>query len=59
MTDLHRVTIALHPFGSKEAAENAAAAIRATGSISYVNAEGSDVSVTVGDVTVEGDVNKS
>jgi formylmethanofuran dehydrogenase subunit C len=59
MADLHRVTIALHPFGSKEAADKAANAIRATGSISYVNADGADVSVTVGDVTVEGDVNKS
>jgi hypothetical protein len=50
------VTLRLHRFSALEDAAKVADDIRAAGSVSYTDATGADVSVTVGDVTVEGDV---
>ena len=47
------VVLRLHQFDSEGDANQTAEDIRARGGITYVNAEGSEVSVTVGDVTVE------
>jgi hypothetical protein len=44
--------IRLHPFGSDDDAARVADDIRNRGEVSYVDASGSTVSVTVGDVTV-------
>lgn len=46
------VVIRLHPFDDKSA-EQTAGSIRAAGEVSYTDASGSTVNVTVGDVTVE------
>jgi hypothetical protein len=46
------VTLQLHPYDSAEDAERTADDIRNRGSVSYVDASGSEVNVTVGDVTV-------
>ena len=43
----------LHQFDDLETATRVADDIRAAGNISYVDAEGSTVNVSVGDVTVE------
>lgn len=47
------VNIGLHRFENLQAATQTADDIRAAGSVSYVDAEGATVNVTVGDVTVE------
>lgn len=47
------VTLKLHPFNSMEDATRVADDIRNSGEISYTDASGSTVNVTVGDVTVE------
>jgi hypothetical protein len=47
------VTLRLHSFGSLEDATRVADDIKAAGAVNYIDAQGSSVSVTVGDVTVE------
>jgi hypothetical protein len=53
------VTLRLHRFDTMEDATKVADDIRAAGEVKYTDASGSTVNVTVGDVTVEGDVFKS
>lgn len=47
------VILRLHQFESIEAAMKTADDIRNAGSVNYVDTDGGDVNVTVGDVTVE------
>jgi len=47
------VQLTLHPFDSPEDATRVADDIRHFGSISYTDASGSTVNVTVGDVSVD------
>jgi uncharacterized cupin superfamily protein len=47
------VKLTLHRFEEMEEAAKVADDIRAAGSVSYTDASGSTVNVTVGDVTVE------
>jgi len=51
-----RVVLTLHAFDNLADATRVADDIRNQGSVSYVDNSGSTVNVTVGDVTVEGDV---
>lgn len=48
------VSIRLHPFANMERAVKVAEDIRNSGTVKYIDAEGSEVTVNVGDVTVEG-----
>jgi hypothetical protein len=50
------VTLRLHRFDALEDAVKVADDIRAAGEIKYTDASGSTVNVSVGEVTVEGDV---
>jgi hypothetical protein len=47
------VSLKLHPFDDMEKATKVADDIRNRGEVSYVDASGSTVNVTVGDVTVD------
>ena len=47
------VSLKLHRFDDLEEATNVADGIRAAGSVTYTDASGSTVNVSVGDVTVE------
>lgn len=47
------ILLRLHPFADMEHATQVADDIREAGSVKFVNAEGADVSVNVGDVTIE------
>jgi len=47
------VTLKLHPFADIEKAAKVADDIRNSGSVKYIDAEGSEVTVNVGDVTVD------
>jgi len=48
-----KVILVLHSFADIESAAKVADEIRAHGDISYTDAEGANVSVTVGSITVE------
>jgi hypothetical protein len=50
---MQRLVLVTHPFDDGEMVQAAVAAIQAAGSVSYTDASGATVSVTVGDVTVE------
>jgi hypothetical protein len=50
---MKEVILRLHKFGSEEDAVRVADDIRLAGEVSYTDASGSTVNVTVGDVTVE------
>lgn len=50
---MHSILLRLHPFADDEHASQVANDIREAGEVKFVNAEGAEVSVNVGDVTVE------
>jgi hypothetical protein len=50
---MKKLVLVSHAFDDEQAIQAAVAAIRTAGSVSYVNAEGASVDVTIGDVTVE------
>jgi hypothetical protein len=50
---MQSVLLRLHPFADEEHANSVANDIRAAGEVKFVDADGAEVTVNVGDVTVE------